>query len=121
MPLRRLDMYVCVSDMDRAADFYRGLFQSEPSLVTPTYTGFQLNGALFGLLSQEVYGSDQPVVRGNSTMVNVLVEDIDAEFDRVRALKPRNMTDSVRSIGPYRMFIAADPDGNLIEFYEVVE
>ena len=117
MTLKRLDMYVGVSDMERATAFYRGLFRAEPVTRTENHTGFDLNGARFGLFRQDAYGSEHPLVRGNSTIANILVDDIDAEFERIRALKPRHMTDAIVTTGQVRLFLFADPDGNVIEGY----
>ena len=118
MSLKRLDVYVGVSDMERATAFYKRYFQAEPVLVTDNYTGFDLNGSLFGLFRQDAYGSEQPLVGGNSTVVNVLVEDVAAEFDRVRALEPPAMTD-IATVGTnYRFFVFRDHDGNVVEVYE---
>src|SRR5438094_89441 len=113
MPLARLDIYVAVSDKDRAVDFYCRFFGAEPAVRTPTYTGFDLNGALFGLFSADAYAPDHPLVRGNSAVPNILVEDIDAEHERVGAIGPKAIV-PIFTVGTgYRGFVFADPDGNV--------
>lgn len=114
MSIHRLDVYVAVSDLEAARAFYEGAFERAPALTTENYVGFEINGALFGLFRQEAYS--YPLSRGNSSVPNILVIDIEAEFARIRALNPSKMTE-ITSTGPFRLFMFADPDGNVVEFY----
>src|SRR5690242_6729115 len=113
MTFKRLDVYVCVSDLGRAEEFYTKVFGAEPTRRTPNYTGFDLGGSMFGLFRQDAFPEQYPCVRGNSTTANILVEDIDAEFARIKSLDPMGMTDKIASVGPVRLFHFSDHDMNV--------
>ncbi len=57
-----------------------------------------------------------PLVVGNNCIPNVHVRDIDAEYERMKPLASK-ITDGVQNVGPFRLFMFADPDGNVLEFY----
>ena len=62
-----------------------------------------------------------PVTRGNNAVPNLRVADAQAEFDRVRSLNPSMIQDSVTDLGSMKLFMFADPDGNVIEFHSIEE
>ncbi|MDX2163565.1 MAG: hypothetical protein SF162_19780 [bacterium] len=110
----QLNLYLVVQNMDRAVDFYQGLFQKPPLMRSESYTTFDLNGALWGLFNAQHY--PVPVQQGGQVVPNLLVSDIDAEHTRVAALNPAFITD-IRANGPYRLFVISDPEGTPIELY----
>lgn len=110
----KLNMYVLVDDMDKATAFYRDVFNDAPIMQTPGYTAFSLAGALYGLFNANNYPI--PVQYGNNCIPNILVGDIDAEHDRIKALKPTFISE-IQQNGSYRLFIFTDTAGNSIEFY----
>jgi predicted enzyme related to lactoylglutathione lyase len=110
----KLNLYVLVNDMDRAARFYQDVFQQSPVMQTPGYTAFQLNGALYGLFNSATY--PVPAQWGNNCTPNILVDDIEAEHARIKAMNPVYLSD-IQQNGPYRLFVFTDPDGTSIEFY----
>ncbi len=114
MAIVRLDTYIAVSDLDAALEFWEKVFERGPALRTENYVGFQIGGAMFGLFRGGAYG--YPLSRGNSAVPNILVTNIEAEFSRVRALNPPQMTE-IRAVGPTRIFQFTDYDGNVVEFY----
>ena len=116
MPIIRLDIYVAVSDIEAAQAFYERVFERAPALATDNYVGFEIDGALFGLFREDAYS--YPLSRGNSATPNILVTDIEAQFARIRALKPPKIMDKITSAESFRLFMFTDPDGNVIEFYE---
>lgn len=110
----KLNLYVLVSDMDKAAAFYRDVFSQPPVIASPGYTAFNVGGALYGLFNAANY--PMPVQPGNTCTPNLLVDDIEAEHARIAALKPAYLSD-IRQNGPYRLFVFTDVDGTSIEFY----
>lgn len=110
----KLNVYVLVDDMDKAAAFYGDVFGGAPIMQTPGYTAFSLDGALYGLFNTANY--PMPVQRGNNCTPNILVSDLDAEYARIKALNPAFISD-IQQNGPYRLFVFTDTDGNSIEFY----
>lgn len=110
----KLNLYVLVRDMDKAAAFYREVFGQPPVIASPGYTAFNIGGALYGLFNAANY--PMPVQPGNTCTPNLLVENIDAEHARIAALKPAYQS-PIQQNGPYRLFVFTDVDGTSIEFY----
>ena len=110
----KLNLYVLVNDMDKAAAFYQDVFQQAPVMQSPGYTAFNLNGALYGLFNATHY--PMPVQQGNNCTPNILVENIEAEHARIKALSPAFISD-IQQNGPYRLFVFTDVDGTSLEFY----
>jgi predicted enzyme related to lactoylglutathione lyase len=113
--LMRLELYIAVTDMNRALAFYRELFGREPVQNSDRYSAFDVGGVRFGLLSASAYA--HPLVVGNNCMPNIQVEDVDAERERVRRIA--STITEVQAVGPFRLFMFADPDGNVLECYSV--
>lgn len=109
----KVNLYVVVRDMAQATRFYTEVFQQQPAVVTPAYTGFNVNGTLYGLFDARYM---PPISSGGNVVPNILVEDIDEEYERLKTLLPTFQSE-IRENGPYRLFLLADPDGNMIEFY----
>ena len=114
MAITRAGVTVAVSNLDGAVAFYTAFFEREPQVLTERFAGFDVDGSQFGLLSEEAYAV--PLVRGNNVTPNLSVANIDAEFERIQALDPPRLS-PVQSVGPIRLFMFDDPDGNVIELY----
>ncbi|SDC92461.1 hypothetical protein SAMN05216410_2561 [Sanguibacter gelidistatuariae] len=107
---------VYVTDVVRATDFYRDLFEIEPVMVTPRYVSFEVApGVLFALWSGR---ADQVTAEVPRTFeVGLMVPGSAAAVDEVFA---RWVAKGVTVVDePYdevfgRTFLVADPDGNLI-------
>ncbi len=110
-------LYVAVSNLDVSKDFYSKLFQNEPYIENDNFVGYEIAGGRYGLILESAYS--HPLTRGNSTVPNIKVQDIESEFQRVKALSPSKMQDQVVVVGPTKIFMFADPDGNVIEFFSV--
>lgn len=116
-------VYVVVRDMNSAREFYGRLFDRPPLLVDERFSGFDLEGALFGLFAARFFS--EPVdthglVYGNNCVANIRVSDVATEWDRVRSLSPPHLT-AIQDTGEYRLFQVVDADGNRVEFYQAVE
>lgn len=109
----KVNLYVVTKDMASATRFYSEVFQQQPAVVTPNYTGFSVNGTLYGLFDAEFM---PPISVGGNVVPNIRVDDIDHEYERLKLLDPKFQSE-IRENGPYRLFLLADPDGNVIEFY----
>jgi len=107
-------MYVAVTDMARAVAFYRHVFRLEPIRESDRYTAFAVGGVVFGLFNAAFYA--QPLTLGNNCIPNVRVDDLDAEYERIKPLASK-ITDGIQHAGPFRLFMFADPDGNVLEFF----
>jgi len=110
-----MGMYVAVSDLAAARRFYQALFATEPYLENERFVGFRLNGGRFGLMRGDAYAV--PLTRGNSAVPNIRVDDIESQYERVKALEPRVLQEQITDLGGMRLFMFQDPDGNVIEFF----
>jgi predicted enzyme related to lactoylglutathione lyase len=107
---------IYVTDVHRATDFYRDLFEIEPVMTTPRYVPFEVApGVLFALWS----GRSDNVVPGNPrcSEVGLMVPGAAAGVDEIYASWMKKGVSVVEEpcddvFG--RTFVVADPDGNLI-------
>jgi predicted enzyme related to lactoylglutathione lyase len=109
----KLNLYVLVRDMSCSTAFYRDVFQREPVIQTPGFTAFALGDALYGLF--DAANHPQPVY-GSNVVPNILVEDLDALYSRLKNLASPFHSE-ISANGPYRLFLFSDPDMNVIEFF----
>jgi predicted enzyme related to lactoylglutathione lyase len=110
---------MAVSDMEAAIAFYRDVFQCEPTRLMEQLVYFEVAGGRFGLFEEAAYSDEFPVQHGNSTVVTIQVDDILAQFERIRSLNPRAMDDSLSAMGRYRGFTFTDHDGNVTELLQL--
>jgi len=113
----RMGLYVVVSDIDRATDFYEKLFEKKPYVANESFVGFEIAGGLYGLFAESAY--TPTLSRGNNTVPYVRVSDIEKEHARLRKLAPKTVQPEIVTEGPLRLFVFEDPDGNVVEFYSV--
>lgn len=109
----KLNVYVAVTDMERAVVFYRAVFEREPVLHSDRFSAFQVGDAQFGLMNKSAYA--HPLTVGNSCVPDFEVSDIDAEHDRITPIAAR-ITEII-PVGPFRLFMFTDADGNVLEFH----
>ena len=107
---------IYVTDVDRATNFYRDLFEIEPMMTTPRYVPFEVApGVLFALWSGRGGNvtPDTPRSFEIGLMVPLSKGSVDDTYERW-------VTKGVTVIEePYddvfgRTFVIADPDGNYI-------
>ena len=110
-------LYVAVSDLTRARSFYSKLFATDPYVENENFIGFEVSGGRFGVMKESAYA--YPMNRGNNVVPNIRVSDAQAEFERVKLLDPSMIQDGVTDLGPMKVFMFADPDGNVIEFHSI--
>lgn len=113
-------LYVVVRDMGEARAFYGQLFERNPVLVDGRFSGFDLDGGLFGLLNAASFGEpvdSTELTYGNNCVGTIRVDDVDAEHARIVLLRPPEVT-PIATAGSYRLFQVQDRDGNRVEFYE---
>ncbi len=116
-PIERLGLYVVVSDLEASTAFYQAFFEAPPSVRAPGFVGFTVAGGIYALVSREAFAPDS--VHGDNVVPYLRVADIERAFDRVRRISPARPPAGIRDEGPLRLFRFADPDGNIIELFEV--
>jgi catechol 2,3-dioxygenase-like lactoylglutathione lyase family enzyme len=116
---------VITDDLELLRDFYATVLRSGPSRAHDDYVEFGTRRAALSLYARSKLDSYAPgatKARANrSVMLEFEVEDVDAEFARLRALP----IDWVKppSTQPWgnRSIYLRDPDGNLLNLYTRVK
>ncbi len=111
-----LELYVAVTDIHRAVAFYTQVFGAAPIQRSERYSAFDIAGTRFGLFNAAFYSHPRTV--GNNCIPNLRLANIDAEYERIKPLVSK-ITNGVQDAGPFRLFMFADPDGNVLEFYQI--
>ena len=107
---------IYVTDVGRATDFYRDLFEIEPVMTTPRYVPFEVApGVLFALWSGR--SENVTVQNPRCSEVGLMVSRSTAAVDDVYASWLKKGVTVVEE--PHddvfgRTFVVTDPDGNLI-------
>jgi len=110
-------VYVTVDDMDRALDFYRECFETEPDQAEERFSIFEFEDADFGLYNAGYDGFEAEY--GNNCVPNFEVDDVDAAFERICDLAPEVVNDEILQFGDYRTFHFVDTEGNEIEVFSI--
>lgn len=112
------------ADVPRLRDFYAKAFGAKPSLDTGSYVEFGLGEAIVSLWDLAAHLKQAPgtaEARPNRALILELeVADVDAEYDRIRALAEIAKPPTTQEWGN-RSFYFRDPDGNLVNFYSRVK
>ena len=110
----QIGMYVAVADLEKSKKFYAALFGSSPYVENKNFVGFKVGGGNYGLMRADAYTN--PMTRGNNAIPNFTVENIEQSYAHVKSIGPHKIQDQISQMGPIRIFMFMDPDGNVIEF-----
>jgi len=112
-----------VDDVDGAIDFYTGNFGFTVGYnATPAFAEVR-RGNLRLLLAGPTSSAARPMPDGRKpepggwNRIHFIVDDIDAEVDRLRAAGVRFRNDIIRGPGG-RQILVDDPSGNAIELFQ---
>lgn len=133
-------VYIVVKNIEKSIEFYTSLFETkiDKKFENRWAQVKSPNGVTIGLLNanydERLIKSgkdlekhyDKEFIRsninikytvGNSVVINLRTNDIEKEYKRVKALKPKDISgiQYVNFMFPYHFFIVKDPDGNQIE------
>jgi lactoylglutathione lyase len=108
-----------VADLERSIVFYRDVVGLPFKLHGDGYVEFATDGARFGLYDRnrlgELTGQDaEPAGRPGGEVV-FLVEDVDAEAERLRAAGATVLSGPVDRVWGHRTLHVEDPDGFVVE------
>ncbi|MFX1255848.1 MAG: VOC family protein, partial [Promethearchaeota archaeon] len=67
-----------------------------------------------------IHNFTDEIIQGNNVVLNLSTTDIKNEYERIKALGPKKVSNImyVNFMYPYRFFHVEDPDGNVIEIAE---
>jgi catechol 2,3-dioxygenase-like lactoylglutathione lyase family enzyme len=111
-------------DLQRLAAFYERVLSLAPA-GNAVFLAFRLDGADLGLFSrvaaERVYGGEWVPGSNRSAIIEFLVDDVDAEYERLKGgivgdwlHGPRDMPWGNRSM------LFRDPDGNVVNMYRPI-
>lgn len=135
--------YLFVKNMSKSIEFYSKLLEMQPTATNKDrWAQFNFNGNCIALrnmafddnLSNEQkaeifsdeylkYYEDFTIKHGNSFVLNFWIEDLQAEYDRIKKLDIAEMS-TIMTINfgtPYHFFVVKDPDGNTLEITGLIK
>ena len=113
-----------VADLERSVGFYRDVLGLPFKLHGDGYVEFATQGAKFGLYDRNRLGeltgqgTGRPVEPGGEVVF--LVEDVDAEAERLRAAGATILSGPVDRPWGHRTLHVEDPDGFVVELAEEI-
>jgi lactoylglutathione lyase len=123
--VRTLDYVILyVADLDRAVAFYRDALGLEHRFTRNGYAEFATGATRFGLFERarliDLLGRAVDPPRGPAGEVLFLVEDVDAEAERLRAAGVEVLRGPEDRPWGHRTLHLLDPDGNVVELAQEI-
>lgn len=131
--------YLIVRDFQKSIAFYEALLEMKVSAQRfNRWAQFNFNGKCIALFNPKYdedlikrgenleihfgkeylqYHKNKKIYYGNNFVLNFYIEDLNAEYKRIKNLNIGNMTEIMylNISSPYYHFLLEDPDGNTIE------
>lgn len=113
---------IITKDVSRITEFYKKVLKAEPAFENPRYVEFETEVAklaIFDIKAHETVapGSLAPE-SNNSIIIEFNVEDVDAEYARLKAEGIEIVREPSNQVWGVRSFYFRDCDGNLLDFYK---
>jgi lactoylglutathione lyase len=113
-----------VADLERSVAFYRDVIGLPFKLQGEGYVEFATEGTKFGLYDRnrldELTGQGADLPRSPGGEVVLLVEDVDAEAERLRGAGATILKGPVDRAWGHRTLHVEDPDGFVVELAEEI-
>lgn len=103
-------LYLCVTNMDRAIEFYERFFESPVFIRDEIYSVFDINGFRLGLFAFEKMNEKHSY--GNNCLPSIDVENVDLLQQKLSGLK---IVFPLKRIGTNWVSEFEDSEGNHIE------
>jgi uncharacterized glyoxalase superfamily protein PhnB len=116
---------IVTAHLEPMRTFYQGVLQVGPQIYRGNYVEFTLEAGTLALWRQsecEAFGLAS--MRGGanrSVLIEVEVDDVDAEYARLKSLQMEWVQELTTQPWGHRAFYVRDPDGNVLNVYTVVE
>ncbi|RLE47291.1 VOC family protein [Candidatus Woesearchaeota archaeon] len=104
--------------MDRAVKFYEDIFDVKVSSKDERMSSFEFENITFLLYNPKI--DNETISNGSNVIPNIQVEDINKMLELIKN-KNCEIILPLEKIGKYNLFQAKDTEGNIIEFYQIVE
>lgn len=122
--VRSLDYVILyVEDLDTSIGFYQALLRRPASTRRETYAEFRLSNLKLGLFDRahlpELIGREGSA-GGPASEILFLVEDVEAEAERLRAAGAEILSGPVDRPWGHRTLHVADPDGHVVELAQEI-
>jgi lactoylglutathione lyase len=121
--VRTLDYVILyVADLDRALGFYRTLLGVEGERRSETYAEIRMANAKLGFYVRDAVPEliGHPGGSGPDAEVLFVVDDVDAEADRLRVAGVRILSGPVDRPWGHRTLHLEDPDGHVVELAQEI-
>ena len=110
-------IYVAVKDMDKAVKFYEDVFNVNVSSKDERMSLFDFGNIAFLLYNPQLDGETISV--GNNVVPAFQVEDVSKMFEMLKN-KNCEIVLPLEKVGEYYLFQAKDTEGNIVEFYQIL-
>lgn len=118
-PLHLGSIYLIVKDFEKSVDFYEKFLDVKVDNRCRSgnkFVEFYVDNKCIALMNEEnLIGHSTDLNSPYKFVLNFWVEDLNAEYERVKALKIGNVTGILEAYPTYHYFHLTDPDNNVIE------
>ncbi|MBD3244966.1 MAG: hypothetical protein GF335_03160 [Candidatus Moranbacteria bacterium] len=109
-------IYLSVKNMKRAVKFYEDIFDTPVSSFDKRMSSFDFD--YISLLLFDPSADNEKTTIGNNVVPNIEVEDINRMLEIIKE-KNSKIIMPLEKVENYLIFQAEDPEGNVIEFYQI--
>lgn len=118
-PLHLGSVYLIVKDFEKSVEFYEKFLDTRVDNRCRSgnkFVEFYVDNKCIALMNEEnLIGHSTDLNSPYKFVLNFWVEDLYAEYERVKALKIGNVTGILEAYPTYHYFHLTDPDNNVIE------
>lgn len=113
----KFGMYLVVKNFKRSFDFYEVFLSIQGLIISPnTFAQFFIDGICMSLMNEaNLQGHDYSGSGDHKFVLNFWINDLQAEYERVKNLNIGTITEIIQAHTNYYFFNLYDPDNNVIE------
>jgi len=113
----KFGMYLVVKNFKKAFDFYEAFLSTNGSIISPNiFAQFFIDGICFSIMNEaKLQGHDYSGGGDHKFVLNFWINDLKAEYERVKSLNIGAVTEIIQAHTNYYFFNLYDPDNNVIE------